>query len=407
MFDRKKTEALYGRMRTPEAAEARWEGVKAAFLKRFGPGEVRGFSASGRAEICGNHTDHNHGKVLVAGISMDTLCAARPLKDEVIVCSEGYPEVRFSVEDLSLRVEEKGDSAALCKGILAILKQSGRKVGGFAAWTSSEVFRGAGVSSSAAFEVLVAHIQNCFYNDGALSGEELARVSQYAENVYFGKPSGLLDQMGVALGGLTYIDFADPQRPAVRSVSAAFPGYRLFLVNTGGDHANLTPAYAAVKEDMQSAAAFFGKSFLREVDEAEFYERMPELSRAVSGRAVLRAVHFFEENKRVERAAEAVRTGDMPAFLAAVNASGDSSWECLQNCWAEGDRAQRIPLGLTLCRRYARGGAVRVHGGGFAGTVLAFVPEGEASAFSERLSAVFGRENLFEIGIRNCGVTEL
>ena len=213
--------------------------------------------------------------------------------------------------------------------------------------------------------------------------------------------------MGVALGGLTCIDFADPQRPAVRSVSAAFPGYRLFLVNTGGDHANLTPAYAAVKEDMQSAAAFFGKSFLREVDEAEFYERMPELSRAVSGRAVLRAVHFFEENKRVERAAEAVRTGDMPAFLAAVNASGDSSWECLQNCYTEGDRAQRIPLGLTLCRRYAGGGAVRVHGGGFAGTVLAFVPEGEAPAFAERLSAVFGRENLFEIGIRNCGVTEL
>lgn len=407
MFDQQMAERLYGRMRTPEQAEARWEKVRKAFLQRFGAGEVRGFSASGRAEICGNHTDHNHGKVLVAGISMDTLCAARPLKDEIIVCSEGYPEVRFGVDDLNLRVEEKGDSAALCKGILALLKQTGRRIGGFAAWTTSDVFRGAGVSSSAAFEVLIAHIQNCFYNDGALPGTELARISQYAENVYFGKPSGLLDQMGVALGGLTCIDFADPRNPVVNSVRAEFPGYRMFLVNTGGDHAGLTPAYAAVKEDMLAVAAWFGKSVLRQVEEKEFYAAMPRLSKEVSGRAILRAVHFFEENKRVDRAAEAVRKGDMPAFLAAVNESGNSSWECLQNCYVEGDRAQRIPLGLTLARRYTKGGAVRVHGGGFAGTVLAFLPEEQAPAFVEDLSAVFGPENLFEVGIRNLGVTEL
>ncbi len=396
-------ESLYGRGADTSAHLERFKKLKRRFEEQYAAVPSAYFSSPGRVEICGNHTDHNHGKVLVGAISVDTIAAVSPHPNEVVVLSEGYPEVRFPAGDTALRSEEYGTSYALVKGVMQAFKDRGYNVGGFVAVTSSNVFKGAGVSSSASFELLVTEILNKLYNGGAVQAVERAVISQYAENVYFNKPSGLLDQMGIALGGISTIDFADPKEPLVKSLYLSLNGLCIYIVNTGGDHSNLTPAYAGIKSDMQLVAAYFGKQYLRDVSENEFYSSLPGLSAAVSGRAVLRAVHFFEENKRVERAARAVEREDAPALLAEINASGDSSWKLLQNCYVEGDVSQRIPLGLAAAARYTEGGAVRVHGGGFAGTVLCFVPEKNAAAFEEGMSEIFGAENIFGISVREKG----
>ena len=400
-------EALYGKGCDAQACRERYGELWEHFERKFGVREDAAFySSPGRAEILGNHTDHNHGKVLVAAISCDTLAvAARDQRVQVV--SEGYPEISFDAEDLSPVEAEKGTSAALIKGVMKGLRDRGFRTGGFSAVMTSGVFKGAGVSSSASYEVLVAEIQNQLYNGGAVSREEKAFVSQYAENECFGKPCGLLDQMGIALGGMSTIDFKDPARPEQRTLYLDLKGYEIYIVNTGGDHSNLTFDYAGIKDDMHQVAEFFGKKTLREVDEALFYDQMQTLSRKLSGRALLRAMHFFEENRRVDAAVQAIERSDVGAFLECIAASGRSSYELLQNCYSAGDKVQRIPLALALTSRLVKDGAARVHGGGFAGTILAFVSRDESERYRSTMADVFGERNVFRLSVRASGATVL
>ena len=398
---------LYGRDCDENACRSRFQELMERFVEAFGVrGDAAFFSSPGRAEILGNHTDHNHGKVLVAAISCDTLSVAAR-DDRVRILSEGYPEVSFAPEDLTLREEERGTSAALVKGVMKGLVDRGYRVGGFVAAVTSGVFKGAGVSSSASYEVLIAEIMNALYNGGRISPENKAFVSQYAENEYFGKPCGLLDQMGIALGGISTIDFEDPDNPRKKTLFPDLQGYDIYIVNTGGDHSHLTFDYAGIKDDMHQVAEFFGKRVLREVDEELFYSQMPVLSRKLSGRAVLRAIHFFEENRRVTAAVAAVERGDIAAFLANVAASGKSSYQLLQNCYSPGDTVQRIPLALAMTEKLVSDGAARVHGGGFAGTILAFVGKAESRNYCDTMARIFGEANVFRLSVRESGATVL
>ena len=397
---------LYGISCSTEAQSLRYRNLAARFDRRYA-GEKHFFSASGRIEILGNHTDHNHGKVLVGAISADTLACVTP-SPEIVLESEGYPAIRVNPENLSPLPEERGTSLALVKGVLADCKRRGRRIGGFSGVMTSNIFKGAGVSSSAAFEVLIAEIMNRFYNDGRIGGVEKAQIAQYAENVYFGKPCGLLDQTGISLGGICEIDFEQPDAPKVDRLSLDLGAYRVVIVNTGGDHSDLTEAYASIRREMEEVAQAFGKSVLREVPFAKFLSEIPALSAKVSGRAILRALHFYEENERVEAGARAVRAGDLGAFFEAVNGSGDSSARLLQNLCVGGDVAQRIPLAIELSRRMMkRGGGVRVHGGGFAGTTLAFVHEEDLPEYLAVMGQTFGADNLFSAEIRGRGACEV
>ncbi len=372
-------------------------------LPRRLTGKVHYFSSPGRAEIVGNHTDHNHGKAIVSSLSCDIMCCAKAGQD-VEIYSAGHRPVHISLSDLSPKKEEAMKSAALARGVLEALSKTGR-IGGFTAVTASNIFRGAGVSSSAAFAVLVAEIENAFYRDGTLSPLEKAQAAQYAENVHFLKPCGLLDQCGVALGGINKLDFATPASPAVEPLPA-LGGYSVILTNTGGSHAGLTSHYAAIKREMGDVAAFFGKQYLREVSSGELYAALPQLRKRVSERAVLRAIHFFEENERVDAAARALQRGDAGAFLAQIAASGESSLKLLQNCFVPGSVSQPVVLALKLSEKILKNGASRMMGGGFTGAVLSFVPFGEEKEFTDRMAKVFGRENMFLSETRSVGATE-
>lgn len=400
-------EILYGNDYDRAKTQARYDGLQAQFQQCF-PGENgRFFSSSGRVEVLGNHTDHNNGKVLVGAITVDTLAMVSPAND-VEIYSEGYPKITLDLTDLTPSKTEYGTSYALVKGVIAAFKRRGLAVGGFHAVMNSTVFKGAGVSSSASYEVLVAEILNVFYNEEKISAVEKAACAQIAENEFFGKPCGLLDQTGIAVGSLSAIDFCNPAAPVVKSVTPDLKEYAIYIVNTGGDHADLTDAYASIRVEMGEVAAFFGKKVLREVDEKTFYEYMPTLQNAVSGRAILRAIHFFEENKRVDSGIAALENGDLAGFFAAVNASGESSWRQLQNAYVAGDTKQRIPLAIQLARSTMQnGGAVRLHGGGFAGTILCFVHAKDEEAFNARMQAVFGAPNVFRAGFRLVGATEV
>ncbi len=373
---------------------------------KYGEGEF--FSSPGRIEVCGNHTDHNNGKVLCASISVDTLACVTKTDDGVIVVdSVGYPPVYVNVADLTKLKEEEGDSTAIIKGICRYYSDHGWNIGGFKATTQSNVFKGAGVSSSASFELLICEILNCLYNGGVLGAMDKAKASYYAENVYFGKPSGLLDQSAIALGGVSYIDFKSTADPEVESIEWNFDDMDIVITNTGGDHCNLTDNYAAIRREMELVAGKLGGKVLREVDEELFYERIPALQNEVSGRAILRAMHFYDENKRVIAGAEAVKKSDEKAFADVINQSGLSSYMLLQNCYPEGDVAQRVPLGVNLSKRFNGVKAVRVHGGGFAGTILAFVDKKRTAEYIEFMASVFGKENVFEVGVRNSGACKV
>ena len=388
----------------------RFEALTDYYKTQFGGMPARVFSSPGRAEIVGNHTDHNRGKVLVSAISCDILCLASPRGDGVAdIRAEAFSPVRFSVGDLQSREREKGRSVALARGVFRYFAEHGYPVGGFSAVTHSTVFRGAGVSSSAAFEVLVAQLLNALYCGGRVSPLECAKAAQYAENVYFGKPCGLLDQCGIAFGGLNKIDFADPAAPSVTGLPAP-AGYRIVLTNTGGSHAALTSHYADIRREMGEVAAALGKSVLGECSEEELKEAIPRLRRQVSDRALLRAFHFFEENGRVERAARALREGDAAGFLAAVRASGESSLGYLQNCYVAGEISQPLALALKLSEKYITDGAFRPMGGGFAGAVIAFVRADGAEGYGRNMARVFGRENVYHTAPRaegTCEITEV
>lgn len=393
---------LYG----GEGARSRKGRLAAEFKEQFGEAPAYFFSSPGRAEIVGNHTDHNGGKVLVSAISCDVMAAVSPRSDgNVVIASGAYYPIRFSVHDLSVRERERGRSISLVRGILRYLSGLGYSFGGFSCVTHSNIFRGAGVSSSAAFEVLIAEIVNELYLGGRLPAMDKARAGMYAEKDYFGKPCGLLDQAGIALGGLNEIDFSS-REPLVAPVPAP-EGYRLVLTNTGGSHAKLTNHYADIRREMGEVAAFFHKKYLFELSERDLLEALPELRQKVSDRAVLRAFHFFEENKRVELAARALREGDTALFFEQVLSSGESSLKYLQNCFIPGDTFEPVVIALKLSEKVLRGGAYRMMGGGFTGTVLAFCPAGGEERYSREMARVFGKENVFVTDLRAEGACAL
>lgn len=390
-----------------EKAAERYEALAKAHKENV-DGEIIFYSASGRIEVTGNHTDHNNGKVLCAAVSVDLLACVTPLAEQkIIVKSLGYPVVEVDIRDLDIHEEEKGGSFALVRGVCKAFKDRGYNIGGFYATTVSDVFKGAGMSSSASFEVLVSAILDNLYNGDSISAVEKAIISQYAENVYFGKPSGLMDQSAIALGGVSYIDFKDPANPQVEKLDWDFDDSTVFVVNCGGDHCNLTPQYAAIREEMEAIAKEFGEEKLRFVNEDEFYMSIPELKNKFSGRAILRAMHYFEENERVEVLREAIRNGDEELAYDVISASGISSYQKLQNCYAEGDPSEPIPLALALCGALEGVLAYRVHGGGFAGTILAFVDNEYADDFNEFMAHTFGDANVYRLKIRNEGGTRL
>jgi len=367
-------------------------------------------SAPGRTEIGGNHTDHNRGKVLAAAVNLDTLAAVTPRNDSIVnIHSEGYAPMSVDLNELAMVESEKGTTAALVRGVASKLKEEGYTIGGFDAVMTSTVRGGSGLSSSAAVEVLLCAIFDELYNGGhALDAKQRARISQYAENVYFGKPCGMLDQMASSLGGLAYMDFKadDPELQAV-SYDFAAKGYALVVVNTGGSHDDLTDDYAAVPAEMRAVAAFFGESSLRRVLPEKFMQAIPQLRKSLNiahaDRAIMRAGHYFAENRRVTEQVDALKNDDLDAFFQLIIASGRSSYCYLQNIFAKSDR-QELSLGLMLGEQKLSGiGAWRVHGGGFAGTTLNFVPLKNLDTFVAEMEAVFGEHSCNIIDIRPVG----
>lgn len=395
---------LYGEATV--AQKERYEKEFARFKKTFDASSAYIASSSGRVEVCGNHTDHNGGKVVSCAISLDTLAMFLPTDDGIItICSEGYNPIKVNVNDLNKK--EFGTSKALVMGVVAGLKDKGYKVGGFNACFTSNVVGGAGISSSASFEVLVAEILNFIYNEGKVSAEEKAVVSQFAENVYFGKPCGLLDQTAIAFGGLKKLDFVDKGKIGVTNIDNKLEDYSFILINTGGSHAKLTGEYAAIPNEMKEVAKCFGKERLIEIDEKEFYEKLPEIYSKVSDRAISRAVHFYEENKRVDALENALNSNRYDEFLSCIRNSGISSICKLQNCFVAGASEQPIPKALSVCEKYLSGGANRVHGGGFAGTILNVVKNDVKDEFIKNASMIFSSKNIITLRVRSVGTIVL
>jgi len=375
-------------------------------------GEIHVYSASGRTEVGGNHTDHQHGCVLAAAVSLDIIAIVTFHDEGVIrVTSEGYPQNVVSLDDLDVKVEEKGTSAALIRGIAKKFTDMGVEIGGFDAYMTSDVLSGSGLSSSAAFEVLIAAIINEQYNGGRTEPAELAKISQYAENVYFGKASGLMDQTVCAAGGFVAIDFAEPDKPQITNVDFDFEkaGYSVCITDTKGSHADLSDEYSAVSAEMKHVAEAMGCGYLREADEEEFYEKLPKLREKCTDRELLRAAHFFAENRRAVEEAQALAEGDTERFFELVNQSGTSSAELLQNLYSNKDpQCQQIPLAIMLSKRFlGESGAVRVHGGGFAGTIQAFVPTYLAADYAAEMERVFGEGSCYVLTVRPVGGYEL
>ena len=396
---------LYGENADLNACNKRINDLKDVFIKNEKVTPDFLFSSSGRAEILGNHTDHNHGLVVVASISCDVLAWVVKTNDSIVkICSEGYEPVVVDIKDLEIKPSEYGTSNALTRGVAKGIFDRGFKIKGFTAYTTSNIFKGAGVSSSAAFEVLVAEIFNSLYLDGALTEVDRAVISQFAENKYFNKPCGLLDQSGISIGSLCKLDFKNPTTPEIKKLTPP-KGYTLVITNTGGDHASLTEHYAAIRKEMETVAEFFGKKVLRDVKFSEFKSQIPSLTHHFSSRAILRALHFYQENDRVLKAEKALANGDSKEFLKQVNESGLSSLVLLQNCFVPGEVSQPVVLGIELSRAIIKDGAVRVHGGGFAGSILAFVSDGELKGYVNEMKRVFGKENVFTAQIRKIGTT--
>lgn len=373
--------------------------------------EIRVFSAPGRAEIGGNHTDHQHGNVLAAAVTADAIAVVAFHNEGVLrFHSEGYGEYTVSLSDLTPHAGER-TPAALVRGIAARMIQLGAQIGGFDMYCTSAVQCGSGVSSSAAFETLVGTVIDVGCNGGRAGALEVAKAGQFAENVYFGKQNGLMDPLTCALGGLVSIDFADTDAPSVSPCSFDFTGsgYCLCLTDTGGNHAGLDAEYHAVRGEMEQVAAYFGKPYLRAVDERDFYRDLAAVRAATSDRAVLRAMHFFDENTRAVAQAQSLRDGDMPRFLQLVAQSGDSSAQLLENLYPGNTPHRReIPLCIALSKRLLGGnGAVRVHGGGFAGTVLAVLPVDRAQNYRDGIEHVFGQNSCRILQVRPLGAVEI
>ena len=381
---------------TIDAQRKRYCRVIGEFEEFYGEGREAGlFSAPGRTEIGGNHTDHNHGRVLAASVNLDAIAVAAKSEGTVVnVKSEGYAMDTVDISDLKPHEKEFGKSRALVRGVCSEFKRRGYNVGAFDATTASDVLSGSGLSSSAAFEVLLGTIVNHLFNDGKVSDVEIAQIAQAAENKFFGKPCGLLDQMTSSVGSFVEIDFADPAKPVIEKVNFDFAscGYALCIVDTGGSHSDLTDEYAAVRKEMESVAAYLGKSVLREVDESEFMKNIADIRSSCGDRAVLRAMHFYGDNARVKKQAAALRAGDFKTFMKYIIESGRSSYMYNQNVYSCKKAAEQpVSLALSLSEKLLDGcGAWRVHGGGFAGTALAFVPNDKFDGFKVGIEAVLG-----------------
>ena len=382
------------------------------FAQAFGTQPQRYFSAPGRTEIGGNHTDHQRGRVLAAAVNLDTQAAvALNGTDTIRVLSKGYLMSVVNIRQLTPQPEEANTTPALIRGVAARFAQMGAQLQGFDAYCESTVLPGSGLSSSAAFEVLVGTIVNHLFFDGKASAPEVAKIGQYAENVFFEKPCGLMDQMASAVGNLVTIDFLDKENPVIQPVHFDFStcGHALCIIDTRASHADLTDEYAATPAEMRAVAACFGKEVLTQVEEAEFYAAIPALRKACGDRAVMRAIHFYQENARVPQQVAALERGDFEGFLNLVKESGFSSWMYLQNVIPAGYKEhQDVAVSLALCQRYLQGrGAYRVHGGGFAGTVQAFVPFDLLESFQAGIDAALGEGACHVLSIRPEGGVEM
>ena len=397
-----------------EEQKARYEKIRAGFAELFGEKDVTFISAPGRTEVGGNHTDHQHGCVLAAAVDLDIVAAAAPNGEQVMrLKSAEYPKMdEIDLTDLSVHEEEKESSAALLRGVCARCRELGYRVEGFDAYTMTQVLKGSGLSSSAAFEVVVVHAISHLFNNDAIDAVTAAQISQYAENVYFGKPSGLMDQTASSVGGFTAIDFADPSEPKFKKVDfdLAAHGYALCIVDTGGNHADLTGDYASIPVEMKQVANELGVDFLRDADESAFYARLGEIRKKTGDRAVLRAMHFFDDNRLAQDEANALAEGNLDAFLEMEIRSGRSSFMRLQNVFAcSNPSEQGLSLALALSEKLLAGkkASWRVHGGGFAGTVQAFVPVEELSHYKTEMEKVFGEGTCHVLSVRRAGGTRV
>ncbi|MBR3598186.1 MAG: galactokinase [Clostridia bacterium] len=402
---------LYGS--DTEKSRARFLHITHLFEEKFGDRDgIRFFSAPGRTEVCGNHTDHNHGQVLAAAINLDAVACAVKTDDHYIrVYSENYPGDIIDINVLEPQMNEVEKSASLVRGVAARFKELGYNIGGVDCVTVNNVLKGSGMSSSASFEVLVGAILNYLYNDGKISPVEIAKIAQYAENKFFGKPCGLMDQMACSVGSFVQIDFCDPEKPVITPVEFDFSacGHSLCIVDTRADHADLTDDYAAIRREMEAVAGYFGKSCLREIKEEDVLSNVAGIKEKLGERPVLRAIHFFEDNKRVEKEAEALRKGDFEAFKALTVSSGYSSYMYNQNVFSSSaPLSQPVSLALAVSEVILKGkGAWRVHGGGFAGTIQAFVPDELLNDYKNSMEAVFGEGSCYVLAIRPFGGTEV
>ena len=386
--------------------------LDAGFQAAFGTQPERYFSAPGRTEIGGNHTDHQRGRVLAAAVNLDTRAAVRVNDTDTIrIQSKGYPMCSVSLGDLTPRADEINTTPALIRGVAARFRELGCDVSGFDAYCESTVLPGSGLSSSAAYEVLIGTILNGLFFDNRVSQPEIAQIGQYAENVFFGKPCGLMDQTASAVGNLVTIDFFDKNHPVITPVDFDFSacGHALCIIDSRASHADLTDEYAAIPGELKAVCRYFGKEVLTEIPEDAFYAAVPALRRECGDRAVLRAIHFYQENARVPEQVKALRSGDFPRFLSLIQESGNSSWMYLQNVTPAGYTAhQDVAVALGLCQHYLHGrGASRVHGGGFAGTVQAFVPFDLLDGFRAGIDAALGQGACHVLSIRPQGGAEM
>lgn len=386
----------------------RYQTAIAKYKELFGEGDVEIYSAPGRTEICGNHTDHQHGVVLAASINLDAIAVVGVGNgDNVDFVSEGYTPICFNVNQLDITEDTKGTTTALIKGVLKGMQDRGYKTGSFKAYVTSDVLSGSGLSSSAALESIIGTILSGLYNDMTVSPVDIAIIGQYAENVYFGKPSGLMDQIACSVGDFVHIDFADPGNPIVTKINydITSEGYRLCIVDTKGSHANLTDDYAAITTEMKQVSNFFGREYLNEITMDEFISAMPDLYGKVGDRCVLRTYHYLTEVERVGRASVALKEKRFSDFLEVIRESGNSSYKYLQNVYSNKyEQTQPVPTTLMLSEHYlGDNGVCRVHGGGFAGTIQAFVKEEAVAGYKEFIEKILGEGTCHVLSIRKQG----
>lgn len=405
--------AVYVTDSAVEAQKSRYADILNVFGELFGyDREVSIMSAPGRTEVCGNHTDHNNGKVLAASINLDAIAVVSKNDDNIIrVKSQGHRMNVVDLQDLTANPDNYGDSTSLVQGVAAGLKDLGFAVQGFDAVTTSDVMGGSGLSSSAAFEVLLGTIISYMFNDGKISAVDIAKIAQYSENVFFGKPCGLLDQMASSVGTFVTIDFKSTSDPVIRKVDFDFSksGHSLCIVDTGGNHSDLTDDYAAVREEMGAVAKAMGKTVLREISYENFLKALPALKDKVSDRALLRAIHFYNENIRVEKAVAALENNDFDTFKEVIIESGRSSFMLNQNVYTpKNPTEQKLSLALAVSEDILKGkGAWRVHGGGFAGTIQAFVPDSLLEKYKNAMESIFGQGSCYVLIIRPVGGTKV